>query len=325
MEATTVCAVGAGRMGRGIAHVFAYAGHEVVLLDAKARPADAFAALKGEALAEIRSGLGMLAELGLFDAAAIERIMARITVLPRGETARAVPGASVLFEGVPETKEAKAEAFALLAPHVAEDAIVTSTTSTILVDELADLAPRPERFLNAHWLNPAYLVPLVELSLSARTEEGAVAALEALLEDAGKVPVRMKASPGYIVPRVQMLAMNEAARMVEEGLASPEDIDKALIYGLGFRFAVLGHLEFIDWGGNDILYHASRYMQGATGEDRFAAPDIVNRMMDEGRNGLKDGAGFFDYRERDVPGYRKARLGAMLAQLRHAGLAKPPK
>ncbi|WP_108662965.1 3-hydroxybutyryl-CoA dehydrogenase [Acuticoccus kandeliae] len=323
--AAPIAAIGAGRMGRGIAHVFAYAGHPVRLLDAKARSAEAFEALKADALGEIRASLAMLAELGLFEAEAIARIMARIEVLPRAEAEGAVGDAAVLFEGVPETLEAKAEAFALIDPFVAPDAIVTSTTSTILVDDLAPLTRHAKRFLNAHWLNPAYLVPLVELSPSAATEEAATAALEALLTDVGKVPVRLKASPGYIVPRVQMLAMNEAARMVEEGVATPEDIDKALIYGLGFRFAVLGHLEFIDWGGNDILYYASRYMEKATGEPRFAAPDIVNRMMEEGRNGLKDGAGFFDYRDRDIAAYRKARLGAMLAQLRLTGLAKPPR
>ncbi len=89
------------------------------------------------------------------------------------------------------------------------------------------------------------------------------------------------ARPGYIVPRIQALAMNEAARMVEEGVASAEDIDKAIKYGFGFRFAVLGLLEFIDWGGGDILYYASRYLTGALGSERYAAPEIVERNMNE--------------------------------------------
>ncbi|MEM8855143.1 MAG: 3-hydroxybutyryl-CoA dehydrogenase [Pseudomonadota bacterium] len=324
MSAQTVCALGAGRMGRGIAHVFAYAGHPVTLLDAKERPADEAAQVGEEALADIKAGLTDLADLGLFDPSKIADIVARITFHPRSEVAEAVADAAVVFEGVPEVKAAKAEAFGLVAPHLGADAILASTTSTILVDELADMAGAPERFLNAHWLNPAYLIPLVEVSPSDRTDPATTEALESLLTAVGKVPVRMKASPGYIVPRVQMLAMNEAARIVEEGVASPEDVDKALIYGLGFRFAVLGHLEFIDWGGNDILYHASRYMTGAMGEERFAAPAIVHTMMEEGRNGLKDGAGFFDYRNRDVAAYRKSRLKALLDQLHHAGLAKPP-
>ncbi|MEW5422825.1 3-hydroxybutyryl-CoA dehydrogenase [Amorphus sp. 3PC139-8] len=322
--APRICAVGAGRMGRGIAHVFAYAGCEVVLLDAKERSEADFQRLAEEAIGEIRASLAMLAELGLFDTTAIDRIIARIRVAPRSEAADAVAGAAFVFEGVPEVKEAKAEAFALIDPYLADDAVVASTTSTFLVDDIIDLVSRPGRFLNAHWLNPAYLVPLVELMPSERTEEAATAALEAALTEVGKVPVRLKASPGYIVPRVQMLAMNEAARMVEEGVATPEAIDKALLYGFGFRFAVLGVLEFIDWGGNDILYYASRYMAEATGSDRFKAPEIIDRNMQEGRNGLRDGVGFFDYSDRDVSAYRKERLGRFLAQLELLNLARPP-
>ncbi|MDQ0315354.1 3-hydroxybutyryl-CoA dehydrogenase [Amorphus orientalis] len=322
--APRICAVGAGRMGRGIAHVFAYAGSEVTLLDAKDRPEADFERLRSEALADIRAALSMLAELGLFEPSAIDRILERIRVCRRSEADQALAGASFVFEGVPEVKEAKAEAFALVDPHLAEGAVVASTTSTFLVDDLIDMVSRPDRFLNAHWLNPAYLIPLVELMPSERTAEAATAALEALLSEIGKVPVRLKASPGYIVPRTQTLVMNEAARMAEEGVASPEDIDKALIYGMGFRFAVLGALEFIDWGGNDILYYASRYMTGATGAERFKAPDIIDRNMQEGRNGLRDGQGFFDYRDRDVDAYRKERLGRLLDQLRLLDLARPP-
>ena len=103
-------------------------------------------------------------------------------------------------------------------------------------------------------------MPLVELSPGEHTDPAVTARLKALLEGVGKVPVVCAARPGYIVPRIQALAMNEAARMVEEGVASAEDIDKAIKYGFGFRFAVLGMLEFIDWGGGDILYYASRYL-----------------------------------------------------------------
>jgi 3-hydroxybutyryl-CoA dehydrogenase len=118
--------------------------------------------------------------------------------------------------------------------------------------------------------------------------------------------------------------MNEAARMVEEGVASPADIDKAIKYGFGFRFAVLGMLEFIDWGGGDILYYASRYLTGALGSDRYAAPEIVERNMTESRRGLRDGAGFLDYDGLDVEAYRRERLKAFVAMLGHFGLNRPP-
>ena len=114
-------------------------------------------------------------------------------------------------------------------------------------------------------------MPLVELSPGIGTDRAVVVRLKALLESAGKVPVICAARPGYIVPRIQTLAMNEAARPLEEGVASAEDVDKAIKYGFGVRFAILGLLEFIDWGGGDILYYASRYLTGTLGSDRYAA------------------------------------------------------
>ena len=206
----------------------------------------------------------------------------------------------------------------------AADAIVASTTSTILVSELAAVVAMPERFLNAHWLNPAYIVPLVELSPHAQTAPAVTARLKALLEGIGKVPVICAATAGFIVPRLQSLMMNEAARMVEQGVASAEEIDKATRYGLGFRFANIGVVEFIDFGGNDILYYASRYLASALADPRYAAPAIVDRHMQEGRNGLRDGKGFYDFSQVDPNHYKKEVLGRMLGMLKHLELMRPP-
>jgi 3-hydroxybutyryl-CoA dehydrogenase len=202
--------------------------------------------------------------------------------------------------------------------------IIASTTSTILVNDLAGAVEAPERFLNAHWLNPAFLMPLVELSPGARTDPAVTARLKALLEGIGKVPVVCAARPGFIVPRIQALAMNEAARMVEEGVASAEDIDKAIKYGFGIRYAVLGMLEFIDFGGGDVLYYASRYLTEALGNIRYAAPPIIERNMREGNVGLKTGRGFLDYECLDIEVYRRQRLGALVGMLRFLGLTRPP-
>jgi 3-hydroxybutyryl-CoA dehydrogenase len=118
--------------------------------------------------------------------------------------------------------------------------------------------------------------------------------------------------------------MNEAARMVEEGAATAEEIDKATRYGLGLRFAALGVVEFIDFGGADILHHASREMSGSIDPARYAAPAILDRMMEEGRLGLKSGSGFYDYAARDVGAYRRDVLARTLGMLKHAGLWRPP-
>ncbi|MCQ8782139.1 3-hydroxybutyryl-CoA dehydrogenase [Mangrovibrevibacter kandeliae] len=325
MEARPVIAcVGVGRMGRGIAHAFAYAGHEVRLVDAKPRDPEVFASMADAARAEIRGSLAMVAGLGGFDAAAIEAIMGRIEIVPLDAAEPALKDARIVFEAVPETDEAKRAGLRLIDQLADAGAIVASTTSTYLSTQLAAWSGRPARFLNAHWLNPAFIVPLIEVSPTEDTDPGVVAELNALFEAIGKVPVVCKASPGYIVPRIQALAMNEAARLVEEGVASAEDVDKAVKYGFGFRFAVLGLLEFIDWGGGDILYHASRYMTQAMGDARFAAPAIVQANMAEGRNGLRDGRGFYDYRDADVAAYRQERMGAFLGMLKRSGLHRPP-
>ena len=112
--------------------------------------------------------------------------------------------------------------------------------------------------------------------------------------------------------------------MVEEGAATAEEIDKATRYGLGLRFAALGVVEFIDFGGADILHHASREMSGSIDPARYAAPAILDRMMDEGRLGLKSGSGFYDYAGRDVGAYRRDVLARTLGMLKHAGLWRPP-
>ena len=311
-------------MGRGIAVGFAYAGHEVALVDAKPRPAEAFAALECEALAEIGDALRTLAELGLFDPAHAEALLSRVRVVPESGAAEALHAAAVVFEGVPEILDLKREALARASAMMAPGAILASTTSTILVDDLSPAVADPARFLNAHWLNPAYIVPLVEISPGRATAPETLARLNALLESVGKVPVTCAASPGFIVPRLQTLAMNEAARMVEEGVASAEEIDKAVKYGFGFRFGVLGILEFIDWGGGDILYYASRYLTGALGSERYAAPEIVERNMREGRIGLRTGGGFLDYENLDLDAYREERLAAFVALLKTFGLARQP-
>jgi 3-hydroxybutyryl-CoA dehydrogenase len=317
-------AVGAGRMGRGIAIAFAYAGHRIALVDLRPRSAEAWRRLQDEARAEVRASLASLAQLGVLEAAQVEPVAARVQLVAAADAPAALAAAELVFEGVPEQIEAKREAFEQLNRHCRDDAILTSTTSSILVTQLAALVRRPERFLNIHWLNPAYVIPVVELSTHPATGAAVLDRVKALLEAIGKLPVVCGATPGYIVPRLQALVMNEAARMIEEGAASAEEIDKATRFGLGLRFAALGVVEFIDFGGADILNHASREMSASIDAGRYAAPAIVERMVAEGRLGLKSGSGFYDYAGRDLAAYRADVLARTLGMLRHAGLWRPP-
>jgi 3-hydroxybutyryl-CoA dehydrogenase len=319
-----IACLGAGRMGRGIAVAFAYAGHAVTMIDVKMRTTEQFELLEAEALAEVGKTLASLSRFGLLTEKNAEVIVARVKVMPSQEMATALSGAAIVFEGVPEVVDLKREVLAAASKCVGPEVVIASTTSTILVDDISGTVEHPERFLNVHWLNPAYLIPLVEMSPGAATDPTVIARVKALLEGIGKVPVVCAATPGFIVPRIQALAMNEAARMVEEGVASPEDIDKAIRYGFGFRYAVMGLLEFIDWGGGDILYYASRYLEGAFGSDRYRAPEVIARNMHEGRIGMRTGAGFLDYSGLDVDAHRERRLAELVELLQHFKLARPP-
>lgn len=311
-------------MGRGIAIAFAYAGHRIAVVDLRQRSPDAWRRLSEDVHTEVRASLDGLAQLGAMAPAQVDAIAARVELVDAKGAPAALARAELVFEGVPETMQAKRDAFEQINRHCSDEAILTSTTSSILVTQLAELVQRPERFLNMHWLNPAYLIPVVELSTHAGTDIAVVARTRQLMESIGKLPVLCGATPGYIVPRLQALIMNEAARMIEEGAATAEEIDKATRFGLGLRFAALGVVEFIDFGGIDILHHASRELAATIDAHRYAAPSIVARMVEQGHLGVKSGSGLFDYAGRDVEACRRDVLARTLALVRQAGLWRDP-
>lgn len=315
-----VVAIGAGRMGRGIALAYAIRGLSAAIVDFKPREPAQYETLRQSINDELAMTLRQLAELGMFGPEQVDACLARISVHALDEADAVLADAQIVFEGVPETLEAKRDALGRIGAAVADDAIIASTTSTMLASDLASMVHLPARFMNAHWLNPAYIIPLVEISAHPGTDPAAVQALKASLSSIGKVPVECSCSPGYIVPRLQSLIMNEAARMVEEKVATPEQIDLATRYGLGFRFAAIGVLEFIDYGGNDILYHANNYLAKNLDENRYAMPDIVRRHMQEGKIGLRSASGFHSYEGVDLEAYRRDVLARALGMLKHFGL-----
>lgn len=317
-----IAALGAGRMGRGIGHVFAYAGYTVDVIDFKPRAAAEAARIAAEAKAEIASNLALLAGFGI--SLDQEKISGRIRIVANDEAPAALASADVVFEGVTETVEAKRDAFARACEHLRPDAIIASTTSSMLADTLAALVTHPGRFINAHFLNPAYLIPLVEVSPARATDEKTFDKTKSLLEAAGKVVVRCAPSPGFIVPRLQAAAMNEAARLVEEGVATPEDIDRAVRAGFGPRYTAMGLCEFIDYGGLDILFYASSSMQRALNAPRYEPPRLIKALMEQGKRGAREGQGLYDWRGRDLPAYQRELVGRYVELFRHLGLLKPP-
>lgn len=316
-----IAILGLGRMGRGIAEAYAFAGQAVLMVDAKPRAPDDFARLADEVRDELANDLAFLASIGVGSVGKIDEALARVEIVDRETAETRLGEADIHYECVPETSTAKASLFGWACAHAASDAVMASTSSTMAVDDLAAMGTNAARFVNAHWLNPAMLMPLVEVARGAASSEASVARLVASLEAIGKAPVVMRNSPGYIVPRIQALAMNEAARLAEEGVAPVEEIDRAIRLGFGIRYAVLGMLEFIDFGGNDILYYASDYLSKTVDPRRYATPAIVSENMARGRNGMRDGAGHYDWAGIDVADYRRERLGAFVALLKALDLA----
>jgi 3-hydroxybutyryl-CoA dehydrogenase len=305
--------IGAGRIGRQIALAFALGGWRVRLRDVKPRSrADADAVLAG-ARREIERDLGLMVDEAVVKPAEAADALAGI------ETGVGLDGlaeCAFVQEALPELLDVKREALARLRGRVRDDAIIASTSSTISPRHLADAVSGPERFLVAHWLNPAHIIPLVEVVPGAATAAAIVQRTLALLERLGKTPVRCGDSPGFIGPRLQVLLMNEAVRLVEEGVATPEDVDRAFRAGMGFRYASVGIFEFIDWGGVDILQRASRFMTQATGEARFAAARLVDEKIARNELGPKTGRGFFDYDGDRRDAFETAKVRALLRQLK---------
>ena len=322
---TRIAIVGPGRMGRGMAHAFLHTGFEVDLLDVKPRTeAEARGALQA-AHAEIAHGIGVMRQIGRIDAEHQALMLDRLSLTAGDAADAALARADAVFEAVPEVMAQKEAAFARISSHAGRDVPVASTTSTFDIEALAKFVTNPNRFLNTHWLNPAFLIPLVEVSAGAGTDEAVLLRMEALLREAGKVPVRCKAAPGFIVPRIQALAMNEAARIVTEGVATPEAVDTAIRTGFGPRFAVLGLLEFVDYGGGDILYYAANYLRDALSAPRFEPPQVVVDNMREGRIGPRTGEGFYDWKGRDMDEYRRQTFAKLADLFDHLGLLARPK
>ncbi len=313
-ERPTIAVLGPGRIGRQIALAFALGGCPVRLVDVKdGRPAAEAARTLADARREIVRDVGLMVEERVIDEAEAAAVLGRIEERVGLD---ALKGCGFVQEALPESVPLKQAALARLSGVVDADAIVASGSSTISPSHLCDAVERPERFLVAHWLNPAHIIPLVDVVPGPRTAPATVERTLALLESLGKIPVRCSDSPGFIGPRLQVLLMNEAVRLVEEGVATPEDVDRAFKAGMGFRYASIGIFEFIDWGGVDILYRASRYMTEATGDERFRPARLVEEKMARNELGPKTGRGFFDYTGDRREAFETDKVRALLRRLR---------
>jgi 3-hydroxybutyryl-CoA dehydrogenase len=308
-----IAVLGPGRIGRQIALAFALGGCRVRLVDLKPRASTDAPAVFADARREIARDLALMAEEQVIEREQVEGTLARIVDHVGLDGLR---GVGFVQEALPELIDLKRETFARLGAAVDDDAILACGSSTISPKHLVDFVKNAERFVAVHWLNPAHIIPLVEVVAGPGTAEATVERTLKLLERLGKTPVRCGDSPGFIGPRLQVLLMNEAVRLVEEGVATPEDVDKAFKAGMGFRYATIGIFEFIDWGGVDILHRASGFMAKALHDDRFRAARLVEDKVARNELGPKTGRGFFDYAGDKRDTFETAKVRALLRQLK---------
>jgi len=228
----------------------------------------------------------------------------------------------VIFEGLPEDIPTKQGAFSRLSDVIAEETLICSMTSTFTVEELTKGMDPPLNILVTHFMNPPYLVPFLEVVPHPKIGQRVVDQLFRFLRTAGHMPIRCKSSPGFVISRLQLCLMNEAVRIMEEGVASPEDIDRAIKYGWGYRFPVMGILEFIDVGGLEILYHAGRSVAKELNRADLACPKLIEDRFREGAIGTKALKGIFEYeshekvKKEDLERLKKqVRLKALLDEI----------
>ncbi len=289
-----ICVVGPGRMGIGIstAILLSNCGYRITLIDLKERDSGKEFHALNRAKKEIEANLNLLRDLGelsTFPTKLVECLELSNCV------EKGIGECDFIFEALPENPEIKQSFLARIDSLLNEKTIVASATSTINLEAFWEATSRPENIIITHWLNPAFIIPLVEISIGKKTSGWVPEKTREFLSEVGKIPVTVKNSPGFIVPRIQTAAMNEAVRILEEGLTTAEDVDTAIKAGFGFRLAVLGLIEFIDLGGVDILYRAGKYLRSTLGQSQFDPPQSIIEKMKKGEIGPKTGMGFFNY------------------------------
>ena len=278
-----VAVIGAGTMGHGIAQVAAMAGHDTVLCDVDTAQLE-------RALARIGATLDKGVRLGKVAAATRDAALANLA--GTGEVREAVEEANLVIEAVPEEMALKRRIFAEVEAAAPAGAILATNTSSLSVTEMAAGLAVPDRFLGLHFFNPVHIMALVEIVQGDRTDPAVLDRCLAFVRDLGKEPIVVTDSPGFASSRLGIVLGLEAIRMVEAGVASPEDIDKAMV--LGYRHP-MGPLRLTDLVGLDVRLGIARYLHEALGSEAFRPPVLLERMVAQGRLGKKTGRGFYDW------------------------------
>ena len=278
--------VGAGTMGHGIAQVFAQAGHEVRLVDQWEEALES-------GMSKVQSNLAVLVQMEMLTEDQSQEIFSRIH--PSTETAKAFQDVEFVTEAVYENLNLKKEIFRTLDSVLSDNVIMASNTSGLNITKIASVVKNPARVVGTNWWNPPNIIPLVEIMRGEQTSEETVKRTKEILISVGKKPILIsKPSPGFVGNRLQIALLREALSLLQNGIASVEDIDTAVRYGLGIRYATMGPFKVADLGGLDVFYHLAQelYKDLDCSEEPQA---ILSRLVTSQKIGLKAGQGFYDY------------------------------
>ena len=276
-----VAVLGAGTMGHGIAHVCAAAGLDTRLFDIDD---EALARARARIVANLDRGV----DLGKVEPVQRDETLDRLTL--EADIQAAVEGTQIVVEAAPERLELKQELLGRAAIGVAADCLLASNTSSLSITAIAETLPGPERVVGVHFFNPVHIMSLVEVVRGDRTAERVVEQARSFAVRLGKEPIVVRDSPGFASSRLGLALGLEAMRMVQEDVASPADIDRAM--ELGYRHP-MGPLRLTDLVGLDVRLEIARYLSRALGDDRFRPPELLERMVEEGKLGKKSGEGFY--------------------------------